>query len=328
MIFAIRLMGGTLVYSGIVALASLFLAPAITVPATVLFGICLAVTARFALRSVAHRRYVGSILVAAVANPRFYANDLAYAFGQAAAYAQALGNGLRDRPDRRPVIHSLPFEGFWTAGNGGIERRDSHSWRIINQRYAYDFAVVDTYGLTHRGAGDRPEDYHAFGLNILAPADGVVIEAVDGIPDHSRPGSGWIDWRVAEPRGNHVVICHQHDEYSLLAHLQEGSVLVRNGDRVGRGEPVGRCGNSGHSVQPHLHYHVQTTGHQSCALGIPVEFADVVCLSADGTRPLAPGHVRKGQTVADRTRSDVFDHLVGSSARQVRTMPEDSTRRR
>ena len=40
------------------------------------------------------------------------------------------------------VLYSLPFEGKWLVANGGIDKTNSHSWSVCNQRYAYDFYIL------------------------------------------------------------------------------------------------------------------------------------------------------------------------------------------
>jgi murein DD-endopeptidase MepM/ murein hydrolase activator NlpD len=59
--------------------------------------------------------------------------------------------------------------------------------------------------------------------------------------------------------GNAVIIQHRENEFSILAHLKLDSIKVKVGDKVTRGQPIGLCGNSGNSSEPHLHYHLQNT---------------------------------------------------------------------
>jgi murein DD-endopeptidase MepM/ murein hydrolase activator NlpD len=59
--------------------------------------------------------------------------------------------------------------------------------------------------------------------------------------------------------GNVVVIEFGPDLYVQLPHLRSGSVAVAAGQQVRAGDVVGRCGNSGHSLEPHLHLQVQDT---------------------------------------------------------------------
>ena len=59
-----------------------------------------------------------------------------------------------------------------------------------------------------------------------------------------------------EPFGNYVMIKHDRNEYSVLAHLKRNSITVREGDIIYSQEVVGQCGNSGNSSEPHLHFQV------------------------------------------------------------------------
>jgi murein DD-endopeptidase MepM/ murein hydrolase activator NlpD len=60
-----------------------------------------------------------------------------------------------------------------------------------------------------------------------------------------------------QPKGNYVIIDHGNGEYSFLAHLKKGSMVVAVGDSLKSGQFIGLCGNSGNSSEPHLHYHLQ-----------------------------------------------------------------------
>ncbi|MEF8822451.1 MAG: hypothetical protein V5A52_09255 [Halovenus sp.] len=70
-----------------------------------------------------------------------------------------LPNRDRHVPEIEPTV---PFDGEWTAVNGGVTKRSSHSWGIVSQRYAYDFVVTDD-GSTHEGNGTDLSEYYAFG---------------------------------------------------------------------------------------------------------------------------------------------------------------------
>src|SRR6185436_7991117 len=120
------------------------------------------------------------------------------------------------------------------------------------------------------------EDYFCFGREICAPADGVVVEAIDGVRDNT-PGSMNPYCLV----GNCVVIQHRTNEFSVLAHFQRGTVTVKAGEQVKRGQLLGKCGNSGNSSEPHLHYHLQHSAIFQEALGIKCVFDKVVL--GDGT---------------------------------------------
>lgn len=154
--------------------------------------------------------------------------------------------------------YGLPLCGEWLVANGGVTKQTSHSWELPNQRFAYDF-VKEADSLEEGSRCERQSlaDFSAFGQPVFAPADGIVVRAQDGRRDYRFPGSGAVDMWCRDIRGNHVLIRHRHDEFSLLAHLRKGSVSVAVGDSVGVGQKIGECGNSGHSTQPHLHFHIQ-----------------------------------------------------------------------
>jgi murein DD-endopeptidase MepM/ murein hydrolase activator NlpD len=93
--------------------------------------------------------------------------------------------------------------------------------------------------------------------------------AVDENTFHDLPEPVWAGM------GNTVVIDHGTGEYSVLCHMQQGSVQVSRGDRVGRGQVIGRLGNSGNSFGPHLHYHLQAGEVIFGCDPLPVRFKNI-----------------------------------------------------
>ena len=192
--------------------------------------------------------------------------------------------------------YSLPFAGEWYVYNGGVSEATSHSWNIVAQRYAYDFVVADEALRRWREGtrGERHEDYLCYGAPVLAPGDGVVVRVRDGVRDAPGVGTGWVDPFAADFRGNFVVVRHAVDEYSFLAHLIPRSVPVKEGERVERGQRIGLCGNSGHSTEPHMHFHVQDRADFFEAAGLPVAFDGV---SVDGEAPASGRYPERGTRV-------------------------------
>jgi hypothetical protein len=181
-------------------------------------------------------------------------------------------------PKAAPKQHtelSLPFKGKWLVFWGGDTKKLNHHHDVPAQKFAFDILGVDEKGETHRGDGTKNEDYYCFGRELLAPADGVVIEAIDGVRDNT-PGSMNSYCLV----GNCVVIQHRTNEVSVLAHFQRGTVAVKAGDQVKRGQLLGKCGNSGNSSEPHLHYQLQNSPIFQDALGIKCNF-NKVALAGD-----------------------------------------------
>ncbi len=161
----------------------------------------------------------------------------------------------------------LPLEGPITVAWGGSTREANYHVVAPDQRWAYDLLVTHN-GRSFRGAGTELEHYHAFGLPVLAPADGRVQAAADGEPDQPV-GAKWKGKLVV---GNHVVLEVGPQQFLFVAHLQSGSVAVQAGDRVRAGQVLGRVGNSGKSSEPHVHVHLQDTPVLHFGEGIPLYF--------------------------------------------------------
>ncbi len=178
------------------------------------------------------------------------------------------------------VKYSLPFDGAWTVVNGGIDKASSHSWGIYTQRYAYDFVILDQLGHSRKGESTNPNEYYCYDKKILAPADGEVAELRDEYDDSIILGNGQVDCSASDIRGNYVLICHANKEYSLLAHLKRGSVGVKIGDKLKRGQYIARCGNSGNSSEPHLHFQLQDNRSFHFSAGLPIEFENIRIESA------------------------------------------------
>jgi murein DD-endopeptidase MepM/ murein hydrolase activator NlpD len=205
-----------------------------------------------------------------------------------------------DEPDsyEQKASYTLPFRGEWYVFNGGPDRATSHSWDVVAQRYAYDFVIADDalrrWREDKRGA--ELDDYLCYGEPVLSPAEGTVVEVRDDVRDAPSPGTGWMDPFAADIRGNYVVIKHAEDEYSVLGHLLPGSLAVREGDGVCRGQELGLCGNSGNSSEPHLHFQVQDRQDFFTAAGLPVAFDGV---SVDGARHESGRYLERGERVSD-----------------------------
>jgi hypothetical protein len=228
-------------------------------------------------------------------NFRFLFQVIYYALGQMVALGRVRGRLPRTGSYAQITSFSLPFDGFWMVESGGVDKENSHSWNIFNQRYAYDFFIRDENQQTHRTDRRVLENYYSFGKAILAPADGMVIEARDGIRDNPELGS--IDFSARLFRGNFVIIRHAEGEYSHLAHFKKGSITVKRRDEVRRGQILGLCGNSGHSTEPHLHFHVQDKANFFLAIGLPVKFSDFLIQKEGYVQKIKSGYISKGQVV-------------------------------
>lgn len=179
---------------------------------------------------------------------------------------------------KNSLLIGAPLSGDrWVAANGpsntsGHRRAlipiDAHA--AIAQRFAIDWVQINKEGKTFSGDPKDNKNYYAFGHDALAVADGVVAAVLDGIPNNV-PG---IDSRaqpitLANVGGNFVQLDVGGGLYAFYAHLQPGSLRVKVGDKVRRGQVLGLVGNTGNSTEPHLHFHISNSPEPLGAEGFP-----------------------------------------------------------
>lgn len=153
---------------------------------------------------------------------------------------------------------------------GGDEIKTNYHAVAPDQRWAYDL-VVDPYFT----ASPILEDYGCYGTPVVAPANGVVVQAHDGEPDEIP---GMVSNNFTAPTGNHVSIQLGTETFLVIAHLKPGSVVVAIGETVEEGQVIGECGNSGNTSEPHIHIHHQRQDPNDFPLnfaeGLPLYFRD------------------------------------------------------
>lgn len=209
----------------------------------------------------------------------------------------------------RTVELDLPFAGPWLAINSPARRVPSHGADLLGQTYAIDFVAVRPARRPGRWrtarvvdwrtvlATEPPERFWAFGLPVLAPADGTVVAVHDAEPDHVARRSpftllGYLAGQAGRLRegltaitGNHVIL-QVDDAYVALVHLRRGSLRVAVGDRVLAGQQLAECGSSGNSTQPHVHVQAMDAADPTLARGLPVAFRSFRQWSRGAVTPL------------------------------------------
>jgi murein DD-endopeptidase MepM/ murein hydrolase activator NlpD len=138
--------------------------------------------------------------------------------------------------------------GTWYISQG-------HRGKITHKgdwKEAWDFDIRNKMGKTFRDSGLNPADFYCYDIPVIAPATGTVVKVVEGIADNNI---GEIN--LENNWGNTIIIKHADYLYTNLSHLKNGSISVKEGDIVSKGDLIGRCGSSGRSPEPHLHFQVQ-----------------------------------------------------------------------
>src|SRR5262249_8697660 len=108
-----------------------------------------------------------------------------------------------------------------------------------------------------------------------AVADGTVTSTLDDV-DANLPGI----LPASEPAlaakltvdnidGNHIIMDIGDGVYAMYAHFLKGSLLVKPGDKVKKGQEIAKLGNTGNSNAPHLHFQVMNGPSLLDADGLP-----------------------------------------------------------
>jgi Peptidase family M23 len=184
---------------------------------------------------------------------------------------------VRIRP-RIPVV-GPPLTGQgWVATNGCCEADGVHrntglpvnGQLYFAQRYAIDWQRLDAEGRLVLGDLSDVHSYTAYGADVVAVADGVIVGTRNDLEDQLPPNLPDPKTITAQTLlGNHVIQDIGDGFFAFYAHLQPGSVVVAPGDRVTRGQQLGKLGNSGNTSAPHLHFHIMAGPSAIGSNGIP-----------------------------------------------------------
>ena len=129
---------------------------------------------------------------------------------------------------------------------------------LVPQRFAIDWYALDDQHRSWVGDPSKLSNYLTYGRPVIAAADGVVVAARNDVPETtSAPGPPPVP-PITETVGNDVILRVAPGVFLLHGHMQPGSVRVRVGQRVKRGDVLGLIGSSGNSTTPHLHFQVLT----------------------------------------------------------------------
>jgi MYXO-CTERM domain-containing protein len=171
---------------------------------------------------------------------------------------------------------------FWTSADA---RAQLYRFPTSLDDYSefYVTSYFDHGGITDWNCGGnsytnhRGSDYGvggfpgmAAGMDVVAAADGVVIQVHDGEADQCTTG----DCPGGNGYGNHVYVEHADGKVTRYAHFKIWTVAVAVNDVVACGDKLGEVGSSGYSTGPHIHFEVRNTSntavdpfHGNCSSG-------------------------------------------------------------
>jgi hypothetical protein len=156
-----------------------------------------------------------------------------------------------------------PLEGGNWLVNGGPANTSYHRRAhmaidgvvYFAQRFAIDYEKIGPDGRTYSGDPKKSRSYHCYGADVIAVADGRVVAVRDGVPENvPDPVKRAVKMTLDTAAGNHLI---------------PGSLKVKQGDFVKRGQVLARLGNSGNSTEPHLHFQIADAPSFLAANGLP-----------------------------------------------------------
>jgi hypothetical protein len=206
----------------------------------------------------------------------------------------------------------VALAGLANTATAARHRRSMQVWEgtpRIAQRYAFDWVRLGDSGKTYHDDRRQNRNYYSYGAEVLAVANGVVVEVKDGIPENTPPAD---QKDIEEIRrtltvetavGNHVNLDLGGGVYAMYAHLQPGSIRVKLGDKVTPGQVIGLLGNSGHTGEPHLHFQLMDRNSPFNSEGLPYYFpgfklAGRISGDSEGQVTEAPAHLKVSRLAA------------------------------
>src|SRR5919112_723768 len=196
-------------------------------------------------------------------------------------------------PPADPVAIDPPLAGEWAMLAGGRSTLISHHYSTPIVRDALDFMQLDEEGRGYEGDPKRAESWYGFGDSVLAPAEGTVVSVSDVHPDEPIGKTG-----VTPSYGNHILLQIGNHRYAVLGHLKQGSARVSEGDRVRLGQQIAAVGDSGDSLWPHLHIHVQDSPDlDQQARTVPLVLSDVLLIRNGRESTPAEADLRRGDHI-------------------------------
>ena len=164
-----------------------------------------------------------------------------------------------------PVVIGPPVgPGLWVADEGCCTNPTHHRRALPGfngellavNRFAIDWVLVDSRHRAWIGDPTQLSSYLSYRQPLIAAASGRVVGTHDGVANNPPQGVLAGSPPINDFAGNWVSIRIAPRRYLLYAHMVPGSVRVRKGQEVRRGQVIGLLGNSGNSSTPHLHFQV------------------------------------------------------------------------
>jgi murein DD-endopeptidase len=159
------------------------------------------------------------------------------------------------------------YEPSWERGHRRV-MFTTDGERHIPGRFAIDFVMPDELGQFSKGNSDSTRNWFGYGVPVLSASDGVVvatrIDFMESLTLSAHP-----DYPASRATGNYVAIAIDNHRVVFYEHLKPGSITVKSGQHVKKGDVIAAIGFTGQTTGPHLHLHVADRNSPLGAEGIP-----------------------------------------------------------
>jgi murein DD-endopeptidase MepM/ murein hydrolase activator NlpD len=272
--------------------------------------------------------YLTVPLHGSVAAPLHLSHRAAFVAAESTASSTVDGAALTVQPATAPELGPPLRGGPWVAiYDASWERGHRRVLYAVNGsvhvpgRFAIDWIRVGPQGGFARGGGKLPSQWLGYGADVLAVTDAVVASTGEGIVEPGSLAEGAAHKVPLEnAAGNYVALDLGNGRYAFYEHLKPGSITVKAGQHVRRGEVIGKLGYTGESTGPHLHFHVSDANTPLAAEGLPYGLNFFRVLGAYASiEAFAEGHPWQPLSVVDIRHGELpaplsvvnFDNATG-----------------
>jgi murein DD-endopeptidase len=203
-----------------------------------------------------------------------------------------------------PVLLSNPLRGgnwtavydpSWQRGHRRVVYAVDGKQRIPG-RFAIDFIKVDSVHYA-KGKEDSIQNWLGYAEEVLAVADGEVASVRDDFPE-SATLAAHSAYRPEQATGNYISLKLTENRYVFYEHLKPGSITVKAGQWIKKGQVIAQVGFTGQTTGPHLHLHVADKDSPLGAEGFPFIFDEFTLIGR------YPDFSRFGKTKFNQVRPE------------------------